>query len=57
MRSSSRSRQARDSAAQSSGVGVRPDGSESSASRISSSETPTCWEIRMKATRRSSVRA
>lgn len=53
----SRSRQVAESRAQSSALGVRDAGRESSASRISSSEMPTCWEIRTKATRRSSVRA
>jgi hypothetical protein len=57
IRSSSFRRQRADSRAQSAFVGVRFSGSSASASRISSSDTPTCCAIRMKATRRSSCRS
>jgi hypothetical protein len=56
IRSSSRLRQRADSRDQSALVGVRFSGRAASASRISSRETPTCWAIRMKPTRRSSLR-
>ena len=47
-----RGRHAFESRSQSFAVGVRLSGSESRASRISSSVSPTCWATRMNDTRR-----
>jgi hypothetical protein len=56
IRSSRRLRHRADSRDQSALVGVRFSGNAASASRISSSDTPTCCAILMNATRRSSLR-